>query len=237
MVSNASLIATSNSSMSARNSSWLAVISSAHSGTAATIVSRTMSAYTFTSVGSAQRCGLGLPPSSGKEKSYLYCSGVIVRSPSSMICTPSATFACASALVGSSSCSPLMNTTSAMVITSAADGGGSKVCELVPSGTMPMISAQSPMTLAAIEVIGATVVTTWKSEAEPVALPSASAVSESSLPHAASRSVKPAAPASARRSEWVDDMISDCTCDLFASTVGLEIVAELGLSSSAGIDS
>ncbi len=34
--------------------------------------SRMMSAYTFTSVGSVHRCGFGLPPSSGNEKSYLY---------------------------------------------------------------------------------------------------------------------------------------------------------------------
>ena len=84
-------------------------------------------------------------------------------------------------MVGSSSTSPLMNTMSAVVITSAADGGGSKVCELVPSGTMPTISAQSPITFAAIEVIGATVVTTWNSDADSAAAVR-SRPSESSAP-------------------------------------------------------
>jgi len=94
--------------------------------------------------------------------------------------TPSAMFASASSLVGSSNCKPLMKTMSAVVITSAADGGGSKVWELVPSGTMPTMSAHSPMTLAAIEVIGATVVTTRMVSDDPSA-PS----EDSSSPHAA----------------------------------------------------
>ena len=53
-----------------------------------------------------------------------------------------------------------MNTTSAVESSSAADGGGSNVWELVPSGTRPTIRARSPMTFAAMDVIGATVVTT-----------------------------------------------------------------------------
>ncbi len=68
-----------------------------------------------------------------------------------------------------------MNTMSAVVMTSAADGGGSKVWELVPSGTMPTISARSPMMFAAIEVIGATVVTTWRSDVDAAAVPDDSA--------------------------------------------------------------
>ena len=62
--------------------------------------------------------------------------------------------------VGSSSCRPLTNTTSAPESVSETLGAGSNVCELVPSGTMPRIRARSPMTLAAMEVMGLTVVTT-----------------------------------------------------------------------------
>ena len=48
---------------------------------------------------------------------------------------------------------------------SATCGAGSKVWLLVPSGTMPSMSTLSPPMLAAIEVIGATVVATlsWPS--------------------------------------------------------------------------
>ena len=67
--------------------------------------------------------------------------------------------ASASSLVGSSSLRPLTNTRSASLSTRAALGGGSKVWELVPSGTRPSIVTRSPATFATIEVIGATVVT------------------------------------------------------------------------------
>ena len=52
-----------------------------------------------------------------------------------------------------------MKTTSASLSTAAALGGGSKVWELVPSGTSPVTVAASPATAETIEVIGATVVT------------------------------------------------------------------------------
>jgi hypothetical protein len=112
-----------------------------------------------------------------------------------MIRTPSATLASASALVGSSNTSPLMKTTSAVVISSAADGGGSKVCEFVPSGTTPVISAQSPITFAAIDVIGATVVTTWNAESPC----DASSAPESSLPQAVAMTASAVVHASSRR--------------------------------------
>ena len=91
-----------------------------------------------------------------------------------------------------------MNTTSASLSTCAADGGGSNVWELVPSGTMPTISARSPMTLAAIEVIGATVVTTVNSADSTLeSADSAESVESSELPHAATtNSTLMAAPAS-----------------------------------------
>ncbi len=50
--------------------------------------------------------------------------------------------------------------TSASASTLACDGTGSNVCELVPSGTTPWMSTLSPPMFAAIDVIGATVVTT-----------------------------------------------------------------------------
>ena len=75
-----------------------------------------------------------------------------------------------------------MKTMSAVVITSAADGDGSKVWELVPSGTMPTISARSPMMFAAMEVIGATVVTTWRSVVDPCPLLDEDASSPESAP-------------------------------------------------------
>jgi hypothetical protein len=59
---------------------------------------------------------------------------------------------------------------------------GSKVCELVPSGTIPVMSARSPITAAAIEVIGATVVTTERRSS-----PEAAASASSPQPAVASR--------------------------------------------------
>ena len=52
--------------------------------------------------------------------------------------------------------------TSAVESNSATLGCGSNVCELVPSGTMPAMSARSPTMLATMLVIGATVVATSK---------------------------------------------------------------------------
>ena len=85
-------------------------------------------------------------------------------------------------------------------MTSATDGGGSNVWELVPSGTTPTISAQSPMTFAAIDVIGATVVTTVNSADSPLesAAPSDS-VESSSLPHDATTNARHAAAPTNRR--------------------------------------
>ena len=55
---------------------------------------------------------------------------------------------------------------------SAALGGGSKVCELVPSGTMPVTVARSPVTALVMLVIGATVVAmTSRPEVGPVGVP------------------------------------------------------------------
>ncbi len=133
-----------------------------------------------------------------------------------------------------------MNTMSAVVMTSAADGGGSNVWELVPSGTMPTISAQSPMTFAAIEVIGATVVTTWNSavdspESAASAGPSAASSEEaSSLPQAAATRARAATPATRRRVRGVDVMAQDCSCDLVASTVVLEVDPDQGFRALSG---
>ena len=68
-------------------------------------------------------------------------------------------FANARSLVGSSSTKPLINTMSADSSVAASLGFGSKVCELVPSGTMPVIIADVPPAMfATMLVIGATVV-------------------------------------------------------------------------------
>ena len=56
---------------------------------------------------------------------------------------------------------------------------------------MPTMSAHSPITFAAIDVIGATVVTTWNSDV-------ASSEESSSLPHAAITNARTAAPAMMR---------------------------------------
>ena len=47
-----------------------------------------------------------------------------------------------------------------MLSRAATDGSGSKVWLLVPSGTMPSMRTRSPPMLAAIDVIGETVVAT-----------------------------------------------------------------------------
>ena len=60
-----------------------------------------------------------------------------------------------------------MKMRSASDSTSATLGAGSNVWELVPSGTTPSISARSPATLAAMLVIGATVVTTLSLPSDP----------------------------------------------------------------------
>ncbi len=95
-----------------------------------------------------------------------------------------------------------MKITSARSRASASDGRGSKVWEFVPSGTMPVMSARSPITAAAMEVIGATVVTT-ESRAEPSA-PAGSSVTSS--PHPAPTSARAAARAATRRG---DDRVTD----------------------------
>ncbi len=82
--------------------------------------------------------------------------------PSSTTSPPLLRFCSARSVVGSSSLRPLMNTTSALLSTSAADGGGSKVWLFTPSGTMPVTVALSPAMFATIDVIGATVVTTLR---------------------------------------------------------------------------
>lgn len=61
--------------------------------------------------------------------------------------------------VGSSSTRPLMKTMSVVSNVFASLGFGSNVCELVPSGTMPVTSVPvPPAMLATMLVIGATVV-------------------------------------------------------------------------------
>lgn len=80
--------------------------------------------------------------------------------PSSTIGTPLPAFCSASFLVGSSRPSPLRNTTSAVLSSSATLGLGSKVWELVPSGTMPRTTARSPAMDWTMLVIGETVVAT-----------------------------------------------------------------------------
>ncbi len=66
-----------------------------------------------------------------------------------------------------------MKTTSAVESSSATLGLGSNVCELVPSGTIPVMSTRSPPMPAAMLVIGATVVATSSLPSSP--LPAASA--------------------------------------------------------------
>ena len=126
------------------------------------------------------------------------------------------------------------------------------MCEFVPSGTIPTISAQSPITFAAIDVIGATVVTTWNCDVDSAdSVASAESVGaavsselDSSLPHAAATTANAAAHAINRRAddreadvcelddcevvrtEGNDDMKANSTCDLFASAVVLEIAVE-----------
>ena len=88
----------------------------------------------------------------------MYSLSEMVRLPSSTISALSLMLAAASARVGSSSTRPFMYTTSAAASSSASLGLGSNVCELVPSGTMPVTSARSPTMFATMLVIGATVV-------------------------------------------------------------------------------
>ena len=80
--------------------------------------------------------------------------------PTSSRRAPLPRLAFASSVVCSSSPSPLTTTRSASDSALAALGGGANVWEFVPSGTIPEMSARSPATAAAIEVSGATVVTT-----------------------------------------------------------------------------
>ena len=91
--------------------------------------------------------------------------------PSSTIDASSDLFASASSRVGSSSLRPLIMIRSAVLRSSATRGSGSKVWLFVPSGTIPSICTLSPPMLAAIDVIGETVVATSgrSSAASPVA--------------------------------------------------------------------
>lgn len=103
-----------------------------------------------------------------------------------------------------------MKTTSAVLNSSTVEGDGSKVWELVPSGTMPMISARSPMMFAAIEVIGATVVTTRS-------LPSAASSEDESepslLPHeTATRLARTASAVERETEERNIEITVDATC-------------------------
>ncbi len=74
--------------------------------------------------------------------------------------SPGACWPAASSSVGSSSLRPLTRIRSASLSRPATLGSGSNVWLLVPSGTMPWTSTRSPPMLAAIEVIGETVVAT-----------------------------------------------------------------------------
>lgn len=89
----------------------------------------------------------------------MYSAGLMARFPSSTISDPSLTFRSASCFMGISSSKPLRKIRSAAERSSATLGEGSKVWELVPSGTTPVTSASSPTTLDTMLVIGATVVT------------------------------------------------------------------------------
>src|SRR6476619_4879034 len=101
----------------------------------------------------------------------MYCLGVTVPRPRSTISAPDRRFSRARSLVGSSSLSPLTNTTSAWESVTAALGGGSNVCESAPSGIRPLICTRSPPTLATMLVIGETVVTTRRrSPDDPAAI-------------------------------------------------------------------
>ena len=63
----------------------------------------------------------------------------------------------------------MMRSASAIVVT--IDGGGSKVCEFVPSGTTPSSSIFVPPMFSARLVIGATVVTTFSGPVGVLSLP------------------------------------------------------------------
>ena len=120
---------------------------------------------------------------------------------------PSFMFDRARSSVGSSSCSPLTNTRSASESTLAALGGGSKVCEFVPSGTSPSMTARSPATAATIEVIGATVVTT---RSRPSSAAASRPLHALSVRAASARASSPAARRTGPRS------MPDILCQSFA---------------------
>ena len=88
-----------------------------------------------------------------------------------------------------------MKIRSAFERTSATLGAGSNVWELVPSGTTPSMSARSPATLAAMLVMGATVVTTLSLA---VFAPAVDVSPRSSPPHAPAASIRRKAAATAR---------------------------------------
>ena len=97
----------------------------------------------------------------------MYSDSGSTCSPILTISAPSFLLASASSKVGSSSCRPLTKTTSAFSSSFAVCGGGSKVWLFVPSGTIPSTSARSPAMLAAMEVMGATVVAMVSRSADP----------------------------------------------------------------------
>ena len=104
----------------------------------------------------------------------MYCDSGRTVVPTSTISVPGRLLAWASSSVGSSSLSPLTRIRSASLSSPATLGSGSKVWLLVPSGTMPRTSTRSPPMLAAIEVMGETVVATssFSPFPSPVAEPS-----------------------------------------------------------------
>jgi hypothetical protein len=97
---------------------------------------------------------------------------------------------------------------------------------------MPVIVAHSPITFAAIDVIGATVVTTWNSDPETAEPPLEPA--ESSLPQAAATSASVAVPARRWRSGVFEGMIGHLSCELVAGTVELDIDADRGFRALSG---
>ena len=107
--------------------------------------------------GLVHKCGFGFPAAFGNEKSYSHSDGARVAVPNSH---RTALVALASAIsrVGSSKLKPFMNTMSDVSRVCAALGGGSKVCEFVPSGTMPVTLVSVPAAMIPTRfVIGATV--------------------------------------------------------------------------------
>ena len=129
-------------------------------GSAFTRTLRMVDKYGKTFGGFVHKCGFGLPPSFGKEKSYIQSLSARDEVPNSQM-TALGALALANSKVGSSSIIPFTKMMSAVSNVATALGGGSKVCELVPSGTMPCtIGPMSPAISPTRFVMGATVETT-----------------------------------------------------------------------------